>query len=203
MLFRFLKCFLYIILYMAAIAVVGMLVAENVSENIGIGLIVVGCVGFIPFFFWLSGRVFSWQPKTTNAVGEAEMRSLLESLEIDGQPFELTAVDNYYVMTPRYFEFSYANFMQLHRLKEAYYMKLWVHPEKQTVRFKDYLITTTSDFSPTTLAKNFKGQSGVVMTSIKTLSSDGELRSFSNGKLHEKLVDTVTGNGWKLLAKMM
>lgn len=200
---RLAKVFFATVFYMAAVGAIGAWAFEYASESAGITVIVIGTIGFIPFFLWLGHQLFSWQPTVGIAIDEPAMRSHLEALEVEGQPFDLTQVDDHYVMTPRYISFSYASFLHQYHVEEAYYLKLWIKPDKKVVFFKDYLISTTSDFTPTTLSKTHKGQSGMIMTSIKTLEDDGRLRSLSNRKLHDQLIETVTGSGWKLHAKII
>lgn len=200
---RFFKGFVYTVLYMLFAGLLGASLGESGSDEGAIAVVVISLVGFVPFFTWMSGKIFYWPAKKSTAVSEQEMTKTLETLKVEGFPFELTKVADHYVLTPDHVSESFTNFISRHNIKQVYYMKVWVEANKNTIRFKDYLVSATSTLTPSSISKAFSSKSGVVTTSITMLGDSGKLIRFSNARLHEALIEAVTQKGWNVKAKII
>lgn len=198
---RFFIAFAATIAYMAVIALFAY--GLNDGGNTMINVAIAGCIGFIPFFIVVNNRVFLWRATSTPAVSLDSIKQAISDITIEGQPFEITASGNHYVLTPQYISESFTTFLRRHHIRQAYYMSLWFDEKKQTVRFKDHLVAATSTLTPERLSATRSAQSGMILASLYTLGDSGQLKKFNNLALHKAVIKAVTDHGWNLKVKVL
>ncbi|WP_045498622.1 hypothetical protein [Vibrio hyugaensis] len=169
------------------------------SESILIGIAVVSAVGFFPFFFFISRKVFVFKALHGNAIDEGELVGKI----VKDCHFTVEQHADALVLTSPYMDADFISAFQAKKIKETYYMKLWFDESKHLVRFKDHLVSSKSVVGAGGCSFEVSGNSGYVSSQIYLLDSELNLVKFSNSQLHKELIKVVTENGWDLRLKMI
>lgn len=202
MLGKFFLSFVCIVGYFLIPAAILIPLEGILPDSFIIGAILVLVVGFLPFMWLVSKKVFIFPAKTTEAISKEELIEKISNLDIKNCRFSVEFHKDFMVLTPPYLNTKFVSLYSVEKYKTTYYMKLWFNPKTKTVRFKDHLISSNSIIGINNFTFNISAQSGYVSSSIHLLDSHGKLIHFSNNELHKNLIKVVTENGWNLTLKM-
>ncbi|MGR5443679.1 hypothetical protein ACPV47_02160 [Vibrio jasicida] len=173
------------------------------SESTLIAIAVVSAVGFFPFFFFISRKVFVFKALHGNAIDEGELVGKITQIKVKDCHFTVEQHADVLVLTSPYMDADFISAFQAKKIKETYYMKLWFDENKHLVQFKDHLVSSQSVVGADGFSFEVSGNSGYVSSQIYLLDSELNLVKFSNSQLHKELVKVVTENGWDLRLKMI
>ncbi len=193
---RFLKVFGYIALYFFLMSVVGMVLFNNNASDPVIALYFICCfVLFFPMFIFAGKRAFSWPAEHDNPITQDKLKQCLSRFKVDGLSFSFDEHKDCYWLTPSGYTMSHGTTKK----QVQFCIKIWLDEQKKTVFFCDHLMTKKTGF----MSFDRSVQKGMITLKTVMYSSEGKQKVFSTSAVHDKLINMVTRNGWKLQGKVL
>ena len=198
---KYFQLFVYVLLYFAAISLIGITLVNNyASSSTMVTFIISSIVLFIPAFIFMGKKVFMWKAKNTSPISIKEIEEGLSRFAVDGLSFSYESASGAYLLSP--FEYSMSMINQRSRVK--FYVKLWLDDANKKATFCDYLIETKreTDLISSYFSFGKTRQKGMIFLHTTAASSDGTSFKFSTAAVHDELINLFTKNGWDLQGKV-